>query len=59
MFCFLCEKTHNAKNKTKYFNKIPVGVHADSSQHKLAIQLVREAAESIRVSEVIRWAQGK
>ena len=49
MFCLLCEKhdTHNAKNKTKYFNEIPairfkpetIRVHADSPQHKLAIQL--------------------
>ena len=49
MFCLLCKKhdTHNAKNKTKYFNEIPairfkpetIRVHADSPQHKLAIQL--------------------
>ena len=50
MFCLLCKNhdTHNAKNKTKiYFNEIPairfkpetIRVHADSPQHKLAIQL--------------------
>ena len=49
MFCLLCKQhdTHNAKNKTKYFNEIPairfkpetIRVHADSPQHKLAIQL--------------------
>lgn len=49
MFCLLCKKhdTHNAKNKTKYFNEISairfkpetIRVHADSPQHKLAIQL--------------------
>ena len=49
IFCLLCKKhdTHNAKNKTKYFSEIPairfkpetIGVHADSPQHKLAIQL--------------------
>lgn len=44
---FVKNMTHNAKNKTKYFNKIPairfkpetIRVHADSPQHKLAIQL--------------------
>ena len=49
MFCLLCKKhdTHNAKNKTKYFNEIlairfkpeTIRVRADSPQHKLAIQL--------------------
>ena len=49
MFCLLCKKhdTHNAKNKTKYFNEIPairfkpetIRVHADSPQHKPTIQL--------------------
>ena len=48
MFCLLCYfDTHNAKNKTKYFNEMPairfkpetIRVHADSPQHKLAIQL--------------------
>ena len=49
MFCLLCKKhdTHNAKKKTKYFNEIPairfkpetIRVHADSPQHKLAIEL--------------------
>ena len=47
--CLLCKKhdTHNAKNKTKYFNEIlairfkpeTIRVRADSPQHKLAIQL--------------------
>ena len=48
MFCLLCNfDTHNAKNKMKYFNEMPairfkpetIRVHADSPQHKLAIQL--------------------
>ena len=49
MVCLLCKKhdTRDAKNKTKYFNEIPairfkpetIRVHADSPQHKLAIQL--------------------